>query len=58
MMDILLHKLRFFRFCHRLYHQKSMSEVWGLHWHILFWVEPGSTLDNAVLAELPHSSDP
>ena len=34
-----------------------MSEVWGLHWHILFWVEPGSTLDNGVLAELPHSSD-
>ena len=37
--------------------KKEYQKRGGLHWHILFWVEPGSTPDNVVLAELPRSSD-
>ena len=29
----------------------------GLHWHILFWVEPGTVPDNVVMAEMPRHSD-
>ena len=36
--------------------KKEYQKCGGLHWHILFWVEPGSTPDNVVLAELPRSS--
>ena len=37
--------------------KKEYQRRGGLHWHILFWVEPGSTPDNVVLAELPRSRD-
>ena len=37
--------------------KKEYQKRGGLHWHILFWVEPGSTPNNVVLAELPRSSD-
>ena len=29
----------------------------GIHWHILFWVEPGSASSNVVMAEIPRYSD-
>ena len=29
----------------------------GIHWHILFWVEPGTVPDNVVSAELPRHPD-
>ena len=37
--------------------KKEYQKQGGLHWHILFWVQPGSTPDNVVLAEMPRSSD-
>ena len=29
----------------------------GIHWHILFWVEPGSAPSNVLMAEIPRCSD-
>ena len=29
----------------------------GIHWHILFWIEPGTAPDNVVMAEMPRHSD-
>ena len=29
----------------------------GIHWHILFWVEPDTVPDNVVMAEMPRYSD-
>ena len=37
--------------------KKEYQKRGGLHWHILFWVQPGSTPDNVVLAEMPRSAD-
>ena len=37
--------------------KKEYQKCGGLHWHILFWVQPGSTPDNVVLAEMPRSAD-
>ena len=37
--------------------KKDYQKRGGLHWHILFWVQPGSTPDNVVLAEMPCSAD-
>ena len=37
--------------------KKEYQKCGGLHWHILFWVQPGSTPYNVVLAEMPHSAD-
>ena len=37
--------------------KKEYQRRGELHWHILFWVQPGSTPDNVVLAEMPRSSD-
>ena len=37
--------------------KKEYQKHGGLHWHILFWVQPGSTPDNVVLAEMPRCAD-
>ena len=37
--------------------KKEYQKRGGLHWHILFWAEPGTTPDDIISAELPHSSD-
>ena len=37
--------------------KKEYQKRGGLHWHILFWVQPDSTPDNVVLAEMPRSAD-
>ena len=37
--------------------KKEYQKRGGLHWHILFWVEPSTTPDDVISAELPHSSD-
>ena len=37
--------------------KKEYQKRGGLHWHIFFWVQPGSTPDNVVLAEMPRSAD-
>ena len=37
--------------------KKEYQKRGGLHWHILFWVEPGTTPDDVISAELPRSSD-
>jgi len=29
----------------------------GIHWHILFWVEPGTVPDNVIMAEMPRYND-
>ena len=29
----------------------------GIHWHILFWIEPGTAPDNVVMAEMPRHPD-
>ena len=29
----------------------------GIHWHILFWTEPGTSPANVVMAEMPRHSD-
>ena len=37
--------------------KKEYQKKGGLHWHILFWVEPGTIPDDVISAELPRSSD-
>ena len=37
--------------------KKEYQKRGGLHWHILFWVEPGTIPDDVISAELPRSSD-
>ena len=37
--------------------KKEYQKRGGLHWHILFWVQPGSAPDNIVMAEMPRSAD-
>ena len=37
--------------------KKEYQKRGGIHWHILFWVEPGSIPDNVISAELPRCSD-
>ena len=37
--------------------KKEYQKRGGLHWHILFWVQPGSAPDNVVMAEMPRTAD-
>ena len=37
--------------------KKEYQKRGGLHWHILFWVEPSTTPDDVISAELLHSND-
>ena len=36
---------------------KEYQKRGGLHWHLLFWVESGSSPDDVISAELPRSAD-
>ena len=37
---------------------KTEYQKWGgIHWHILFWVEPGTAPENEVMTEMPRYSD-
>ena len=37
--------------------KKEYQKRGGLHWHLLFWVESGSSPDDVISAELPRSGD-
>ena len=37
--------------------KKEYQKRRAVHWHILFWVKPGTAPDHALMAELPRGFD-